>query len=183
MRKQIALFILLLNSLLSNGQPVYSVPVQSNTSATNVPMAIDTGGTSNDDAHIATIRGVKSLIAASLAPVRSYAMQTRVFTYAFKPSSTRDVIASYSIKILNTVALGALTMTGQVFLEISTDSSSWITLSQIEHTQSLAILLALTLNSTNTYNISGFIPMNYYARLRTNGTATFTYISGQELKL
>ena len=67
-----------------------------------------------------------------------------------------------------------------MFLEISPDNSTWTTVGSFTNTNTGSLTIGLNLTNTNAGQLSVFVPPNYYTRLRTNGTGTFTYISGVE---
>lgn len=116
-------------------------------------------------------------------PTRTITSVTKTLNSNFQPSSTYDVFASYSVKVTATVSLSGA-QTGTVFLETSVDgSTNWVVIAQSELTWGGTLVIGLSLSMANTQTVSGFIPKNYFARIRTSGTATMTYQSGQEVQM
>lgn len=124
-------------------------------------------------------------------PARSSSSATRslVTTTAstgFQPSSTRDVLGSYSVMVSTTATIAG-SATGTVFLEVaatnSTTPSAWTELSRLTNGQALSLAVTLQSVQTTAGILFGFIPAGYYARLRTqnvSGTPSFSYSSGSE---
>jgi len=105
---------------------------------------------------------------------------TRSFNTVFVPSSTRNVVVSYSVEIAATISLTA-GQTGTVFLEISADGSTgWTEISRATNGNTGTLTIGLNLTQTATNPVVGTVPAGYSVRLRTTGTATITYRAGQE---
>ncbi len=104
-------------------------------------------------------------------------------------SSTRVVLVSYSVTITATVQIGVVTnVSGYVVLEIAATNSAtagdWQEIARIGNGQNVGLALALSLTQAVTLTLNGIVPTGYYSRLRsvnTNGTPTYTYVSGQEV--
>lgn len=119
---------------------------------------------------------------------RSQASASRSLNTVFQINATRDSLVNYSVDIACTLSL-TTGQAGTVFLEIASNSGFTNNVQEVSrfvngNTGTLAIGLSLTQNVTGT--LSGYVPIAYYARLRTantTGTPTFTYRSGQEILL
>lgn len=86
----------------------------------------------------------------------------------FTPSSTRPSLCSYTFQVAATLTLGAT-----IFFEVSDDAgSTWKLLGQWG--------IGLGVLSTQSQQITGWVPANNLTRLRTTGSATVTYLTGQE---
>lgn len=113
----------------------------------------------------------------------SQSSATRSLNSAFVPSSTRNVLASYSVDIAATLSLSG-GQSGTVFLEISANGTTgWTTIAQFTNANAGSLTIGLNVTQTNTAMLAGTIPAGYSARLRTannTGTPTFTYRCGQE---
>lgn len=101
-------------------------------------------------------------------------------------SSTRDASVSYSVTLSVTNPLLAGSSTATAFLEYSTNAgSSWVTVSQTGNSSAVGIAVAIAITNTQTTLLTGVIPTNALVRIRTvtAGTASVTYITGQEILL
>jgi len=98
-------------------------------------------------------------------------------------SATKPTWVSYSIT--HTVALTLVTLNGasNVYLEISPNNTTWTTISQAGFSDGVAVAVAITKNQTN--NIQGYIPANYYYRIRSvvTGGGSATFANGQEVTI
>jgi len=104
----------------------------------------------------------------------------------FRPSTTRNTLASYNIKITSTASIAG-NADGSVVLEVcptnSATAGDWIEIGRQSNSQVLS--LAVVLNSVQGQGVPliGVIPTGWYAKLRTittTGTVGFTYVSGSE---
>lgn len=98
-------------------------------------------------------------------------------------STTKPTWVSYSIT--HTVALTLVTLNGasNVYLEISPNNTTWTTISQAGFSDGVAVAVAITKSQTN--NIQGYIPANYYYRIRSvvTGGGSATFANGQEVTI
>lgn len=101
----------------------------------------------------------------------------------------RDSAVSYSVTVVTTATIAGAA-SGYVVLEIAATNSStagdWIEVGRTGNGQALS--LAVTLQSVQTVpaQINCIVPAGYYVRLRSvnvAGTPSYTYNSGQEVKL
>lgn len=102
----------------------------------------------------------------------------------FTVSSSKNAFVTYTVTCSVTNPLLAGSSTASVFLEYSTNGgSSWVTVSQQSATSSVALAVSVSLTQSQTNVVSGYIPANALVRLRstTSGTASVTYITGQEV--
>ncbi len=164
---------------------VASGQVQSDWSASSGPSRIlnkptlatvATSGSYNDLADKPTI---------PTTPSRSFASPTRSLNSSFQISTTRDAIVNYSVDISSTLSL-TTGQTGTAFLEYADNSGFTTNVVEIcrfvnGNTGTLAVGLGLTQNVTG--GLNGVVPANKYVRIRTTGTATATFRSGQEVLL
>jgi len=95
---------------------------------------------------------------------------------SYQVSTTRDAEVRYTVTISASATLGAGSA-GTVFLESSPDNSTWTTVGQVTHSIALGVIITIA----ETAQVSGYIPAGYYVRLRTTGSATITYVTGQEM--
>lgn len=107
----------------------------------------------------------------------------------FQISATQDANVTYSTTIVTTATIGG-TSSGYIVLEIcptnSATAGNWIEIGRLTNAQSISLALALQSVQTAGTPIFGMVPGGYYARLRSvnvSGTPTYTYNSGQEVKL
>lgn len=112
---------------------------------------------------------------------RSHSAVTRS-NVAFQISTTRDALVSYSVDVSVTLSLTS-GQTGNIFLEISPDSSSWTEIGRFTNANTGALTVGLNLTQVVTGTVSGYVPAGYYARLRNTGSGSFVYRSGQEVLL
>lgn len=118
-------------------------------------------------------------------PSFSQSSPSRTLNSSFRPSTTRNVLVSYSVSIATTLSL-TTGQAGTAILETSTDGTTWSTVSQIANANTGSLTIGLNLTQTITGVLAGVIPANSFARIRTvnnTGTPTFTYVSGQETLL
>lgn len=119
------------------------------------------------------------------APTRSMSTQSRALVTStaasgFSISAVSDYNVNYSV-YAQVVSVLAGTNTADVYLEISPDNSTWTTISR-----SGISIAGVVSTSGNTQTVSGFVPKNYFVRIRTAstgvnaGSAVFTYQNGQE---
>lgn len=109
---------------------------------------------------------------------------SRTFNSNYTVSSTRMSIVNYSVSISVTNPLLAGNSTASVFLEYSTNSgSTWITASQVSNTSGVGLAVAVAITNSQGSVLTGYIPANALVRLRTttSGTASVTYVAGQEV--
>lgn len=124
--------------------------------------------------------------AGTPAATPSQSTATRSLNTIFQINASRPAYVFYSVRITTTVSIGS-NQDGDVILEIASDSgftSNVQTLSIGENGQTVTLALALNSIQAQTIVLSGFIPVGYYARLRTvsnTGTPTYLYRSGQEI--
>lgn len=109
---------------------------------------------------------------------------SRTLNSNYTISSTKDAMVSYSISLSVTNPLLAGSSSASAFLEYSTDGgTTWITVSQVINSSSVALAVTIALTQPNTFVVSGVVPANGLVRIRTttSGTATATYGRGQEV--
>lgn len=107
----------------------------------------------------------------------------------FQVDAARDSIVTYSVTITSASTLtgGAA---GYVVLEIASTNSAtagdWREISRSANGQANALIVGLALSQVGGGPVNGVVPAGWYARIRTvntTGTPTYTYNSGQEVKL
>lgn len=119
-------------------------------------------------------------------PARSQSSATRALNTAFQVSATRDSIVNYSVNIATSLTLSGGAV-GVVYLEIATDAAftnNVQELGRFENGNTGALTIGLSLAQNVTSQLSGYVPLGFYCRLRTastTGSPTFTYRSGQEV--
>lgn len=116
----------------------------------------------------------------SYNPPAAQNITTRAFTTGFRPNQQRDCIVGYSVVITtaSTLLAGA---TGQVSLQISTDSTTWTT---IMSAQSGLAAGLVNPGTTGSVTVFGLIKAHQWCRIvSTNvaGTPTYTTPTGTEL--
>lgn len=114
--------------------------------------------------------------------MKSQGAATRSLNTSFQIDMDKDVAVIYTVSISASLTLSG-GQTGQVFLEISPDNSTWQTISSAECSITGSLVVGVAITNVSRQPNNGFVPRGYYVRLRTNGTATFTYQSGQEVIL
>lgn len=101
----------------------------------------------------------------------------------FTLSTTKQAFVSYSLTCTVTNPLLAGSSTANAFLEYSTNGgSTWLLPSQNGNASTVGVAVAIAITNGQTVTLSGYIPANALVRIRTatTGTATVTYITGQE---
>lgn len=110
----------------------------------------------------------------------------RSLNSSYTISSTRDAQVSYSVSLSVTNPLLAGSSTASAFLEYSTDGgTTWITVAQAVNQSSVGLSVTVAITLPNTQVLSGVIPANALARIRstTVGTASVTFARAQEVML
>lgn len=101
----------------------------------------------------------------------------------FTISSTKEAIATYTVTCSVTNPLLVGTSTATAYLEYSTNGgSTWLLPSQNGNSSGVGITVTLQLTNGQTGTLIGVIPANASVRIRTatSGTASVTYVTGQE---
>ncbi len=115
-------------------------------------------------------------------PVPTQTVATRSLDTVFQISATQNCFANYSVDI--SVISDSF---GTVFFEMSLDAGFKKDIQLIaSFANSISTQSPITIAQTLTAVFSGFIPLRYYVRLRTDNTfgqPIFTYITGQEVLL
>lgn len=97
-------------------------------------------------------------------------------------STTKNTRVSYTIT--HTIALTLVLTSGSsmVYLEISSNNTTWTTISQAGYSDAVGVAVALNKSTTN--NVQGEVPSGFYVRLRavTNGGGSASYVCGQEVQ-
>jgi len=117
-----------------------------------------------------------------VTPTFSY--PTRTLNSNFTPNSSKEVFVYYTVtcSVTNPLLIG--TSTANAFLEISTNGgSSWQLASQVGNSSGVGLTVSVQLTNGQTGFIAGVIPANALVRIRTTttGTASVTYVAGQEI--
>lgn len=107
----------------------------------------------------------------------------------FQVSSTRDALVSYSVTAVSAVQIGLVAnVSGYIVLEVastnSTTAADWKEKGRVGIGQNVGLALALSSTQTATAPLMALVPSGYYARIRTvntNGTPTYTYVTGTEV--
>lgn len=99
-------------------------------------------------------------------------------------STTKNCRCTYSVTIATAVSLLTGSSSGQAFLEISPNNSTWTEINRAGNSSTLTVGVTVSLGSSNSYNLQGEVPAGYYRRIRTttaNGGSVI-YNSGQEVQ-
>lgn len=102
--------------------------------------------------------------------------------------AARDAAVTYSVSTSTTATIGGASSMS-VFLEIATTNSAtagdWTAIQTVSNGQTITLAVVLQSVQNNTLTVSGIVPAGYYMRVRTavTGTASATYVNGQEVKL
>lgn len=107
---------------------------------------------------------------------------TRSLNSSFQPSTTRNILAIYSVEISASLTLTS-GQDGTVFLETSPDNSTWTTQAQSRGSNTGALTIGINTTQVTGSVLICFVPAGYYVRLRTvnnTGTPVFTYVRGKE---
>ena len=146
---------------------------------------LTTTGTSGFAAYNATtgVLNVPNYTFTPLSPTYSNTPARTLNAAGAILSSNKPTWVSYSIT--HTVALTLVTLNGasNVYLEISPNNTTWTTISQAGFSDGVAVAVAITKSQTN--NIQGYIPANYYYRIRSvvTGGGSATFANGQEVTI
>jgi hypothetical protein len=98
-------------------------------------------------------------------------------------STTKNCRCTYSVTVTTAVSLLTGTSSGQAFLEISANNSTWTEINRAGNTSTLTVAITVSVGATNSYNLQGDVPAGYYRRIRTttSGGGAVAYNSGQEV--
>lgn len=108
---------------------------------------------------------------------------TRSVNSNFTISSTKEATVTYTVTCSVTNPLLVGTSTATAFLEYSINGgSSWLLPSQTGNSSGVGVTVTLQLTNGQTGTLVGVIPANALTRIRTTtaGTASVTYVTGQE---
>lgn len=111
---------------------------------------------------------------------------SRTLNSNYTISSTQRSDVTYSVTCSVTNPLIAGSSTASAFLEYSTNGgSSWVSVSDTGNSSSVGVAVAIAITNTQTTILTGKIPANALVRIRTatTGTASVTYVRGQEILL
>lgn len=104
-------------------------------------------------------------------------------------SSTRDVLAIYSVTMVSTASISGAA-SGYIVFEIcptnSTTAGDWVEVGRVPNGQAVSLAVVLQSVSTGGGQLGTVVPAGYFRRLRSvnvSGTPTYTYNSGQEVTL
>jgi hypothetical protein len=158
------------------------------TSASSALLALLPSQSGNSGKVLTTDGSASTWQTPTSAPARSQSSASRSLNTCFQVSSTRDVLANYSVEIAATLSLTGGTV-GNAFLEIFTDSGCTTgtqELSRMTNGNTGTLTVGLNTVQTAAGNLTGYIPAGGYVKIRTTsttGTATFNYRSGQEVQV
>lgn len=141
----------------------------------------DTDGslTANSDTKYASQKAVKTYV-DSRSVLASPTAVTRSFNTNFQPSTTKSTLGCYTVELSASLTL-ITGQSGTVFFEVSANGTSgWAEVGRFTNGNTGTLTIGLNLTQTVGGTLVGMIPPGYFARLRTTGTATITYRSGQE---
>jgi hypothetical protein len=102
--------------------------------------------------------------------------------------ASRDAAVTYSVSTSTTATIGGASSV-TVYLEIATTNSAtasdWTAIQTVSNGQTITLAVVLQSVQTNVLTVSGIVPAGYYMRVRyaTTGTASASYVNGQEVKL
>lgn len=107
----------------------------------------------------------------------------------FQVSSTRDALVSYTVTVSSAVQIGVVgNVGGYCVLEVastnSTTAGDWKEKGRVGTGQNIGLAIALSSTQTASATLTSMVPMGFYSRLRTvnsNGTPTYTYVTGTEV--
>lgn len=115
-------------------------------------------------------------------PIQTDSVKTRSLNTAYIISTTRRQLVKYTVSIVATISL-TTGQTGSVSLQISPDNINYTEIGRFSNGNSGTLTIGLNLVNTQVGQIVGSIPIGYYVKLVSTGTATNTYIVGQESTL
>lgn len=111
---------------------------------------------------------------------------TRTLNSNFTPNTTRPTLCIYTVTCSVTNPLLVGTSSATAVLEYSTNGGgSWQPASQAGNSSGVGVTVTLQLTNGQTGLIAGIVPANALTRIRTttSGTASVTYVVGQETTL
>ena len=109
---------------------------------------------------------------------------SKVLNSNFTISTTKPAIVSYAVSCTVTNPLLIGTSTATAYLEYSLNSgTTWLNPSQSGNSSGVGVTVAIQLTNTQTGTLTGVIPANALARIRTatTGTASVNYVTGTEI--
>lgn len=106
-------------------------------------------------------------------------IKTRSLNTAFIISTTRRQLVRYTVSIVATISL-TTGQTGSVSLQSSPDNITYTEIGRFSNGNSGTLTIGLNLVNTQIGQVVGAIPAGYYVKLVPSGTATNTFVIGQE---
>lgn len=173
---------------ISSGNSI-SIPSNAYTAGTGISIASNVvSNTLPDQTVIVTSNGSNTVTGTYpsfnvnvTAPTVSAATRTLNSNFTISTNKTADVF--YSVTCTATNPLLAGSSSAMAYLEYSTNAGiTWNLVSQNGNTNSVGLAVTVQLTNSQTGVLSGSIPLNSLVRIRTavTGTATVTYVTGQE---
>jgi len=175
-----------------------SVPVQSvfgrtgNVIAANGDYNTDqiTEGSTNKYDKVVSLTGANGLSVTGTYPgftltqyLPSIYTPTRTANSNFTVSTTKQSEVKYSVSLSVTNPLLAGSSTASAFLEYSLNAgSTWTTVAEATNISSVALAVAVAITNVSTQQLTGYIPANALARIRTTtaGTGSVTLTNRQQ---
>lgn len=133
-------------------------------------------------ATVATSGAYTDLSGLPAAPVYNTPSRT-LNSSAYQVSTTRASRVNYSIQIAATISLTS-GQTGTVQLQIcATSGGTYTTIATVTNGNTGSLTIGLNLTNTQTISLVGDIPLGYFVKLVSTGTATNSITSQQEVLL
>lgn len=107
----------------------------------------------------------------------------RAIGTSYQNTSAKPLLVNYSVTHTITLTLVLATGSSSVFLEVSTDGTTWSSINQNGYSDGVAVAVSLTKTVTN--NVEGIVEPGKYWRLRavTSGAGTSALTGSQEVYL
>jgi len=130
---------------------------------------------------ILTFLGFKALDKPDYSPITITDVSSRVLNTSYQATiPARWNIVNFSTTINASLSLTG-GQTGTIVLQTSPDNSVWSTVCTAVNGNTGTLTIGLNTLNSQTVQMLGAVPPNYYYKLVSSGTATMSVVSGREV--
>lgn len=153
------------------------------TGSGNITVNLNTSGVSSGTYIGPYTVNSKGIITNASNPIIDTISASRAFNFGYKMSTIKFYEIRVSAQISCNLSLSG-GQAGNIFLEISSDSSTWTFAGELSSSNTGTLTIGLNTTQISGGQLSTLLAPNYFWRLRTNtstGTPTYTFQGGQKI--